>query len=302
MGGGCWSTSTYTSYATSVGRNITTDAKGTVVLSNMCTQEAFRQVKLDQSLNPRNVVRECRDTEEHPNTIPVILALDVTGSMGSAATEVAKRLNSIMTSLYESVTDVEFLIMGIGDLYCDDAPIQASQFESDVRIAEQLDKIYFEGGGGGNMYESYSGAWYFGARHTDLDCWKRGKKGIIITLGDEPLNPYLSKSGIANVFGDNVQDDVQTEDIYEEASKKFDIYHLVVDDSHTCYKWYKDEIKKSWSKYLDGEHLLTVNLDTIAPTITDIVKQSSQNNDVVYLNSDAPTGGTKLNDNGEITW
>ena len=36
--------------------------------------------------------------------------------------EVAKKLNVIMTKLYEKVTDVEFLIMGIGDLACDSCP------------------------------------------------------------------------------------------------------------------------------------------------------------------------------------
>ena len=49
--------------------------------------------------------------------------------MGSAAAEVAKKLNEVMTRLYEEVTDVEFLVMGIGDLAYDNAPIQASQFE-----------------------------------------------------------------------------------------------------------------------------------------------------------------------------
>ena len=65
--------------------------------------------------------------------------------------------------------------MGIGDLAYDYAPIQASQFESDIRIAEQLDKIYFEGGGGGNNFESYTAAWYFGVHNCKLDCWNRGE-------------------------------------------------------------------------------------------------------------------------------
>ena len=65
---------------------------------------------------------------EHPETIPVILALDVTGSMGPACKACAAQLNEIMTSLYQNVKDVEFLVMGIGDLACDKAPIQASQF------------------------------------------------------------------------------------------------------------------------------------------------------------------------------
>ena len=98
--------------------------------------------------------------------------------MGSAAAEVAKKLNEVMTKLYEKVTDVEFLVMGIGDLAYDSAPIQASQFESDVRIAEQLDKIYFEGGGGGNAYESYTGVWYFGLKHTNWIAGNVARRGL----------------------------------------------------------------------------------------------------------------------------
>ena len=162
MGSGVWTTSSYASYSTSIGRSVVDDpVKGVVTLSsNYTAQDLFTSSKLQPELNPRGVIRECLDTEEHPNTVPVILALDVTGSMGSAAAEVAKKLNEVMTKLYENVTDVEFMIMGIGDLAYDCAPLQISQFESDVRIAEQLDKIYFEGGGGGNRYESYTGAWY----------------------------------------------------------------------------------------------------------------------------------------------
>jgi hypothetical protein len=163
-------------------------------------------------------MRECRDSEEHPETVPVILALDVTGSMSAAAVEIAKKLNVIMTNLYDQVKDVEFMIMGIGDLYCDRGSIQISQFESDIRIAEQLDKIWFEFGGGGNFWESYSAAWYMGSRHCDLDCWKRGKKGIIITMGDERLNPYLPEEALMLQTGDDLEADVKTEDLYEEVS------------------------------------------------------------------------------------
>lgn len=239
-------------------------------------------------------MRECRDSEEHPNTIPVILALDVTGSMGSAAAECAKKLNEIMTSLYEQVTDVEFMVMAIGDLAYDRAPVQLSQFESDVRIAEQLDKVYFEGGGGGNLYESYTAAWYMGLKHTDLDCWKRDKKGIIITLGDEPLNPYLPSKRLSDVTGDTLQGDVETEDLYEETSKKFDIYHLVVDDPATAYRHYGSQIALSWGKFLDNDHLKIVKLNSLSSVIVDIVSSNGAN--------DISEPAVAANGLNEISW
>ena len=185
-----------------------------------------------------------------------------------------------MTKLYEKISDVEFMVMGIGDLAYDDCPIQASQFESDIRIAEQLDKIYFEFGGGGNSFESYTAAWYFGSRHTKLDCLNRGRKGIIITMGDEQLNPYLPlkgrRSGLMEATGDNLQSDVETKDLYDEASQKFNIYHL--DVSHG-YRWDKeDEIEKSYKKYLDDIHFRKVTMDSIANEIVDIIINEAENN------------------------
>lgn len=263
------------------------------ISGNYHAQDMFKQRMIASELNPFKVIRECCDSEEHPNTIPVILGLDVTGSMGGAAVEVAKKLNVVMTSLYEKVTDVEFMIMGIGDLAYDCAPIQPSQFESDIRIAEQLDKIYFEGGGGGNSYESYTVAWYFGLRHTKLDCWNRGRRGIIITMGDEPLNPYLPQEQLQKSTGDSLQGDVETKDLYEETSRKFDIYHLAVNDSQTSYRYHESGIKESFGKFLDENHLRVVSMDNIANAIVDIVTHSG---------TETRNGGASENTGGMISW
>ncbi|MDD5022005.1 MAG: hypothetical protein PHR82_07785, partial [Endomicrobiaceae bacterium] len=120
MGGGSWTKKDYVNYSCSVGRSVATDGS---LDASYTAQDLFTSRRIQPELNPYKVMRECCDNEEHPNTIPVILALDVTGSMGSAAAEVAKKLNTVMTELYDKVTDVEFLVMGIGDLSYDSAPI-----------------------------------------------------------------------------------------------------------------------------------------------------------------------------------
>lgn len=266
MGSGVWREDTFRSYSRSAGRKV--DAKGRLA-GDMSNQDMFAARSLDPILDPRDVMRECCDSEEHPNTIPVILALDVTGSMGQAAVEVAKELNVIMTKLYNKVQDVEFMIMGIGDFAYDRSPLQVSQFESDIRIAEQLDKVYFEFGGGGNSYESYTAAWYFGVNHVNLDAWKRGRKGLIITMGDEGLNPYLPAARLEEVTGRPINEDVATRPLYYEAVEKYDIYHLFVNHGYQA----NDRFLESWRELLDKEHFRIVRINQICDTIINIVKQ-----------------------------
>lgn len=285
MGGGAWTTTAFNTYTTST-RGM--DAITYSTLDYLSTQEAFRSRTLHPDLNPKNVMRECLDTSEHPNTIPVILALDVTGSMGRAATEVSKKLGIIMESIYNSdnVSDVEFCVMAIGDLYCDRAPVQMSQFESDVRIAEHLDKVWFEGGGGGNAHESYTAAWYMGLNHCKLDCWKRGQRGIIITMGDEQINPCLYRSELARFIGDSSQTDVKTADLYRQVKEKFDVHHISIDDPSSCYSRYNrnGDIDRSWAILGENYHVSTVNglQDMIASIVIGAKNQTLTTNEISW--------------------
>ena len=258
MGYGYWTRDSFISYSADRGRK--TDGTGNLD-SRLTDQQLFTQRALHPRLNPRNVIRECCDSADHPESVPVILALDVTGSMGPASAEVAKKMNEVMTRLYETLPDVEFLVMGIGDLNYDRAPVQISQFEADIRIAEQLDLVYMEHGGGGNAFESYTAAWYMGARHTRLDCWKRG----------EPLNPYLPRKELEAVTGDRLQGDVDTKDLYREVSEKYDLWHL-----HVCHRQpdrYLERVQGSFGKILPAGHLIETDIDSIADTLVRIITE-----------------------------
>lgn len=294
MGGGSWTSSAYDTYTKSTRGMSATE----YTIAHLSTQEVFRTNRLSDVLNPYNVVRACHDSDEHPNTLPVILALDVTGSMDSAARTVNQKLNEIMTKIYENpnMPDVEFCVMGIGDLVYDDAPIQMSQFESDIRIAEQNDQIYFEAGGGGNRYESYTAAWYMGSRHCDLHCWNRGKKGIIITLGDELPNPYLPKEPLNKVTGDHLQANVETPELYNEVIEKFNVYHIAVNDTNSSYRYYKEDgIDQKWEKLL-GDHYSVETINSLPLRITQIIEENIEGNTID--NSSDIT----LNENNEVTW
>ena len=285
MGGGSWTKRDFVNYTCSTKTTASIDnVTGSYTVNSY--QDIFKARHLDSALDPKNVTRECCDSEEHPNTIPVILALDVTGSMGTTAQEVAQKLNVIMTDLYSKVKDVEFMFMGIGDFAYDTYPLQVTQFESDIRIAEQVDKVYFEGGGGGNSYESYTAAWYFAAKHTKLDCWNRGKKGILITLGDENLNPYIPYRQLANVTGDTLQADVETADLYKEVTKKYDVHHIYVDHHGWDYADFK-----TWTDVMDGQHFHKCKVNDIAQLISDIVTSADTNTTFVMCDAEDNSEG-----------
>lgn len=286
MGSGTWTALAYRDYATKRGTSISAD--GTLNIDS--NQSHFINRLLNEDLNPQNIVRECCNTEEHPNTLPVILALDVTGSMGDVAVEIAKKLNPVMTNLLSKYRDIEFCVMGIGDLAYDHAPIQMSQFESDTRIAEHLDKIYFEFGGGGNDYESYTAAWYMGVNHSKLDCWEQGRKGIIITIGDEFLNPYLPYRTLSCATGDKIQSNIETAQLYKAAKEKFDIYHI--DVAHGYRASGQDSRMDDFAETIGKSHCFPANLDNVADTIVEIIDSVQQDNDVANV----------VNQNGEISW
>lgn len=194
------------------------------------TQNALHMAH--ESMNPNGViVREARDSEVHPNTVPIILGLDVTGSMGHIPHELIKEgLPKLMGGIIQGgVPDPALLFLGIGDHECDRYPLQVGQFESgDEELDMWLTRTYIEGGGGGNAGESYLLAWYFAAFHTKADAFeKRVQKGLLFTVGDEPGLKTLPASAIKEIMGQGQQTYTHLE-LLAEAQKRYDVYHISV--------------------------------------------------------------------------
>ena len=235
MGSGRFTSQDWKKYASSRGIN------------NQSTYTSiYKNNAMKDSLNPKGITyRESCDSQDHPNATPIILGLDVTGSMGDLAATIAKEsLNTLMMELYDKqpVSDPHVMFRAIGDAFCDTSPLQVSQFEADIRIAEQLTDIYFEGGGGGNGGESYLLAWYFAARHTKIDSFeKHGRKGFLFTIGDEPNHAKLTAKQVKNFIGDDIEADLTAEELLTEVSRQYEVFHLIVKNGERRYgsvtKW-----------------------------------------------------------------
>lgn len=224
-------------------------------------EQVFRETRMRDEFNPAimKLPREACDSAKSPHSRGVIFADDVTGSMGRFLLSLIKdEFPRLITQTYESVSfDPHIMFMGVGDVAAGDkAPLQVTQFETDLRMLEQLEKIWLEKGGGSNPYESYILPWYFAAKHTKMDCFeKRGEKGFLFTFGDEEPTPKLTEYQIDCVFGgrDSLQErEISAEKCLDMASEKFFCYHVIL---HGNYYDYHGE--KAISKWRDlmGTHV-----------------------------------------------
>jgi hypothetical protein len=271
MGSGKFDSRAWTSYT-----------KDTMDYDKKTTREIFGKRSMDAELNPYGVgVRESRDSADNPNSTALIVGLDVTGSMSYVIDRMAREgLNTLVTEIYnrKPIEDPHIMCAGIGDVECDSAPLQITQFEADIRIATQLEKIFLEGGGGGNSYESYSLVWYFAAMHTVTDCFeKRGKKGYIFTIGDEEPTGILTRESIKTFIGDGPQADFTSEELFNMASRQWEIFHVMVEQgSH--FRYHGDRVVRKWTEIL-GQRALRLSDHTKMPELIVSVLQINEGAD-----------------------
>jgi hypothetical protein len=240
-------------------------------------QEIFTSKQVNNAMNPNGItIRESRDSEDHPNTLAIILALDVTGSMGSIPHFLVKEgLPHIMGSIIQNgIKDPQLLFLAIGDHECDSAPLQVGQFESSDELLDKwLTTVYLEGGGGGNDGESYSLAHYFAAKHTSIDCFEKRKvKGFLFTIGDEPTLKSYPASVVKSIMGAVQSDNYTATDLLDKAKEMYNVFHLhIMQGSNGT----RREVMDGW-KQLMGDNLIIVERrEDVAKVIAGIVSKSA---------------------------
>ncbi len=244
--------------------------------SHKSTSDIFTSKKLSKTFDPKGVLfRESRDSNLNPNSTAIIIAADVTGSMGIIADYLSRTGLGVLVEeilARKPVSDPHIMIMGVGDAYYDSAPLQASQFEADNSIVKQLEELYIEKGGGGNNFESYNLPWYFAAFHTSIDCFeKRGKKGYLFTIGDEEAPPTLTKEQIKDIIGDDVPHDLDSKTLLDIVSKKYHIFHVVIEEGRHA-KYYLTDVVNSWKALLGQKTLQLSDYSKLSEVIVSAIQ------------------------------
>lgn len=177
-----------------------------------------------------SVMRESRDSDEHPESLPIAVFFDVTGSMGGIPVQLQEKLPKLYGLLLARgyVEHPQILFGAIGDARSGDrVPLQIGQFESDNRADEQLENLFLEGGGGGGNHESYELAAYFVANHTSSDAWeKRGKRGYLFLIGDERVYSTIDRREVERLIGDTLQENLDTREVFAKLQEKWEVFFL----------------------------------------------------------------------------
>ena len=241
--------------------------------SSRSIREIFSQRKINRAMNPHGVtLREARDSEEHPESVAIILGLDVTGSMGSIPHHLVREgLPKIMGRILQSGTkDPQLMFLALGDHEYDRSPLQVGQFESSDELLDKwLTNVYLEGGGGGNTGESYLLAWYFAAFHTSIDCFeKRKKKGFLFTIGDEPTLPDIPANDLRLIMGDGQHASHHAATLLDKARESYHVYHLHIKQT---YAGSMQETMDGWKQLL-GDHLIILeNHEEVSMVLPEII-------------------------------
>ncbi len=264
MGHGTFNSASYRSFSSST--------------AGKSTEDIYTSRHIASQLDPKGVaLRESRDSADNPNSTPIIVGLDVTGSMGMLADTIARNgLGVLFQGILDRkpVTDPHIMFMGIGDADYDQAPLQVSQFEADNRIIEQLTQLYIEHGGGGNSFESYHLPWYFAAFHTAHDAMeKRGRRGYLFTIGDEETPQPLTRAQVLKVCGDTMeQEAISAEDLLALAQRTYDVFHIVALEGSHCKGRGQDRVRSSWGNLLGQQVLYLADHTKLAETIVSTIE------------------------------
>lgn len=250
--------------------------------------------KLDPKLL-KNGCREARDSDAHPNSKPVFVGLDVTGSMQNVPRMIQEKLPTLMGLLTRKgyLADPAICVAAIGDAYCDRVPFQVGQFESGVELDDDIRNMFLEGGGGGNMHESYEIALYFLANCVKSDAWdKRQQKGYAFIVCDEELNTRLAADHLRTVFGSAIGEipgnDINVDELLAKVLERWELFCIIPKMTANCED---PNYSARWRKLLNERVLTLDDPNGIAELIASTIGVLEDNADVDSLAADLASEG-----------
>jgi hypothetical protein len=154
---------------------------------------------------------------------PLIIAIDVTGSMASWPFEIFDRLPLLYNTLSQYREDVEICFAAIGDAAVDQWPLQVTTFASGFDLEQLLGSLYGEGAGG-DAAESYGLFAHWVNTHIQIP--DLTEKPFLIVFGDAPMHPTVPVAQISHYLGDKLKSHVDSYKAWQEVGETWNTWFL----------------------------------------------------------------------------
>jgi hypothetical protein len=154
---------------------------------------------------------------------PLIIAIDVTGSMADWPFEIFDRLPLLYNTLSQYREDLEICFAAIGDAAVDQWPLQVTTFASSFDLEQLLTALHGEGGGG-DAPESYGLFAHWVNTHVEIP--KLEEPPFLLVFGDVTMHPTVPKKQISHYLGDRVGSDVDAIKAWNQVGKTWNTWFL----------------------------------------------------------------------------
>ena len=181
---------------------------------------------------------------------PLIIAVDVTGSMASWPAEIFDRLPLLYNTLSQYREDLEICFAAIGDVNNDQWPLQVTTFAGGFDLEQLLGSLYGEGGGG-DAPESYGlfAHWV----NTHVKAPKAQDVPFLIVFGDVTMHPETPKEQVSYYLGDQLRGDVDSLAAWQQVSSTWNTWFL---RRPTGKKG--DEVDKQWGQAIGAQKVFHI--------------------------------------------
>ncbi|MCK6587827.1 MAG: zinc ribbon domain-containing protein [Polyangiaceae bacterium] len=194
----------------------------------------------EQLTNPKKML-----TSQSPN--PLIVAVDVTGSMQRWPAEIFDRLPLLYQTLSQYRSDLEISFVAIGDSRCDRWPLQCTSFAKGFDLETQLKALHGEGGGG-DIPESYGLFAWWVQTHVKTP---NADRPFLIIFGDAPMHPTVSEGEVRHYLGDEIAQPIDAIGTFRQVSRAWNTWFL---RRPTGTKG--DDTDKQWASAIGGQQVV----------------------------------------------
>lgn len=177
----------------------------------------------EKKTGPNEKIIDPKKTVTTESQNPLIIAVDVTGSMASWPFEIFDRLPLLYNTLSQYREDLEVCFVAIGDAVVDRWPLQVTTFASGFDLEQLLGSLYGEGGGG-DAPESYGLFAHWVNQHIKMPALE--ETPFLIVFGDVTMHPDIPKSQIQHYLGDKAKKDLDAIKEWQKVSETWNTWFI----------------------------------------------------------------------------